>query len=82
VDEEVASATMSATPNHRRHIVFGIWVAVCLAALCWPGYPLFGNSIEPRILGVPFSLTWVIGWVMASTLGLLIYDRSDRGDEA
>ncbi len=34
-------------------------------ALLWPVYPRFA-SIEPRVLGLPFSLTYVIGGVLLS----------------
>ena len=30
------------------------------ALLVWPLYPLLGNTIEPRVLGVPWSLTYVL----------------------
>ena len=30
------------------------------ALLVWPLHPLLGNSIEPRVLGVPWSLAYVL----------------------
>lgn len=39
-------------------------------AVTWPVYALFAG-IEPRVLGLPLSLAWVVGWVVASFLGLL-----------
>jgi hypothetical protein len=66
-----------------RHLLFAVFVVSCLTALIWPGYAWFGNSIEPIILGLPFSLVWVIGWVGLSFVALLVYhltapaERSD-----
>ena len=59
--------------NRLRHLLFGLYVVVCLGALVWPGYAIFGNSIEPYVLGLPFSLAWVVGWVLLTFLVLLTY---------
>ena len=56
-----------------RNVVFGIYVASCLLAQIWPVYDWFGNSIEPFVLGVPFSLAWVVGWIIATFIALLAY---------
>ena len=56
-----------------RNIGLAIYSVVCLLAICWPGYAMFGNSIEPFVLGVPFSLAWVVGWVLLTFLVLLVY---------
>ena len=42
--------------SHLRHWLFGLYVLVCLAAQTWPVYDRFGNSIEPYVLGLPWSL--------------------------
>jgi hypothetical protein len=54
--------------------LLAIYVVCCASALTWPGYALLGNRIEPYILGVPFSLAWVIGWVMLSFGVLVAYN--------
>jgi len=61
------------------HVLFGTFVAVCLAALVWPVYAWAGERIEPRVLGLPFALTWNVGWVVASFVALLLYDRAVNG---
>ncbi len=63
-----------------RHVLLGLYVVLCLGSQTWPGYAWFGARIEPRILGAPFSLVWVIGWVLATFLVLVVYDltRPDR----
>lgn len=32
------------------------------------GAPWFANRIEPRILGVPFLLAWIVTWVLLSSV--------------
>ena len=61
------------------HVLFGTLVAVCRAALVWPVYAWAGERIEPRVLGLPFALTWNVGWVVASFVALLLYDRAVNG---
>lgn len=47
-------------------------------AVTWPVYALFAG-IEPRVLGLPLSLAWIVGWVLASFLGLLALYAWERG---
>ncbi len=58
-----------------------LYTAVCGAALVWPGYAWFGNRIEPFVLGLPFSLAWVVGWVLLTFLVLIVYHLTG-GEEA
>ena len=41
-------------------------------SLIWPIYPLVGH-IEPFILGMPFSIVWVLLCLLLSFSGLLAY---------
>jgi len=70
-------------PSRLRHALFASYLAICTVMVCWPGYAWFGNSVEPYVLGLPFSLAWVVGWVVATFLFLLIYhatgERSGQG---
>jgi hypothetical protein len=59
-----------------RDVLFGLYVSVCLLAVTWPGYAWFGNRIEPLVLGFPFSLAWIVGWVLLSLLALVLYHTS------
>jgi TRAP-type C4-dicarboxylate transport system permease small subunit len=59
-----------------RDVLLAIYVVVCIAALVWPGYDWFGNRIEPFVLGVPFSLAWVAGWVLLTFVVLSVYHLS------
>lgn len=60
-----------------RHLLFGLYSLACLLAMTWPGYAWLGNRIEPYVLGLPFSLAWVVGWVLATFLVLLLYSATE-----
>ena len=61
-----------------RDLLFGLYALICVSALIWPGYAWLGNRIEPYVLGLPFSLAWIVGWVMLSLVALVLYHRADR----
>ncbi len=39
--------------------------------LVWPLYPRWGDSIEPRVLGLPWSLMYVLAVVGLNTAALV-----------
>ena len=41
------------------------------ASLVWPLYPWLGNHVEPRILGIPWSLSYVILVIAVNTAALV-----------
>ena len=45
-------------------------------------YAWAGERIEPRVLGLPFAMAWNVGWVFASFVALLLYDRAVNGGRA
>jgi len=61
-----------------RDWLFGLYALCCLAAITWPGYDWLGNRIEPYVLGLPFSLAWVVGWVLLSFVALVAYHSTAR----
>ena len=61
------------------HVVIGI-ACTALLALIWPVYARFGNSIEPYVLGLPHSLAWVVGWVLATFFVLVAYHATGRDE--
>lgn len=65
---------MSGAP--RRHKLFLGAVLLALAASIWPGY-LLGARIEPYILGLPFSLVWLVGCILVVFAALLLTFRAD-----
>ncbi|MEZ4458083.1 MAG: DUF3311 domain-containing protein [Gemmatimonadales bacterium] len=38
----------------------------------------FANRLEPRILGLPFLLAWIVGWVLATSAAMALVYRLDR----
>lgn len=65
------------TPRERRtyRAATGFFVLLFFG-LIWPIYPLF-SGIYPRVLGVPFSLAYVVGLVLLSFAVLLALFRWD-----
>lgn len=47
-----------------------VYFVIATALLIWPLYPVLGNRIEPRVLGLPFSLVYVLAVIVANTLVL------------
>ncbi len=62
-------------------VLFAAFCATTLLALTWPAYAWVGNRIEPRVLGLPFSLSWIVAWIVASFLALVLYEWCVRREE-
>jgi hypothetical protein len=48
-------------------------------------FPIFGigNRVEPFVLGLPFSMFWVVFWIAVEFLGLVaffVYEHGREGD--
>lgn len=63
-----------------RHTLLGLYAVVCALAMTGPGYARFGAKIEPYVLGVPFSLAWVVLWVLATFVVLIAYHATGEPD--
>ena len=46
------------------------------------GAPWMADRIEPRILGLPFLLAWIAGWVVATSLVMWLIWTLDRRRDA
>jgi hypothetical protein len=57
-----------------------LFFLVYLLALTYPGMAPF-NRIEPMIGGFPFSLVWVMLWVLLGWVALALRYRADRKGE-
>ena len=41
------------------------------------GAPWFANRVEPRILGMPFLLGWIVFWVLMTSVVMAIIGALD-----
>jgi hypothetical protein len=63
------------------------WFVLATVALVAPVYTALGNRVEPRVLGLPFSLVYVLAVIAANiaALGFLYrarwIDDDDEDDE-
>ena len=62
-----------------RRLALAVYCLICLLAVTEPGYARFGNA--PRlVIGIPFSLAWVIGWVLLTFVVLTLFYLADSED--
>ncbi len=59
-------------------VAFGLFCCAALASLIWPGYAWLGNRVRPLVLGLPFNMAWIVGWILASLVALSWYERALR----
>jgi hypothetical protein len=59
------------------HRLLPLLPAVALVGSGW-----FANRLEPRILGLPFLLAWIVFWVVATSLVMGVVYRLDRGSRS
>ena len=64
-----------------RHFALGAYALVVFLALTWPGYALLGSAPEPRVLGLPFSLAYVVGWTVTTFFVVLTYHLAGAPEE-
>ena len=62
----------------KAHRLLPLGPAVALLGSGW-----FANRLEPRILGLPFLLAWIVFWVVATSgvMGL-VYRLDNRSTDA
>lgn len=71
------------SPRLRTRLAAGYFL-VLIALSIWPFYPAWGNHLEPRVLGLPWSIVYVLLIVLASFAGLVAFYLLrvvDGGDE-
>ncbi len=76
---EHASNSRVPASVYKAVVVFYVFLFL---ALMWPIYPRFA-SIEPRVIGLPFSLIYVIGGLVLSFLalwGLYLWEEASDDD--
>jgi len=60
---------MRRVPLHR-------WLATLPGLLILLGVP-FANRVEPRVLGMPFLLAWIVGCVLLTAVVMAVVGRLD-----
>lgn len=72
---------LSRSLTSRQRLIYGAattWFLAVSAAMLWPVYPLF-SAARPLVLGVPLSLAYLVGLLVASFgVGLALYLWEDR----
>ena len=64
--------------NYLWFIIFAVFIALVMI------FPIFGlaNRVEPRVLGMPFSMIWVIFWIGVEFVVLVAFFLSEEKREA
>lgn len=57
---------------------FVIFAVVILLVMIFPVYAL-GNRVDPFVLGMPFSMFWVLAWVVVELVGLVAFYLYEYG---
>lgn len=55
----------------------GAYLVAALVFVTWPGLVPFAR-IEPLVLGLPFSMAWIAGWVIGVLVVLVLLDRVEK----
>jgi len=50
------------------------YLVAALVFTTWPGLVPFAR-VEPLVLGLPFSMAWIAGWVAGVVVVLVLLDR-------
>jgi sterol desaturase/sphingolipid hydroxylase (fatty acid hydroxylase superfamily) len=71
-------------PTGRKSATRGVIIFTVALALVMI-FPIFaiGNRVEPFVLGLPFSMFWVVFWITVEFLGLVaffVYEHGREGD--
>jgi hypothetical protein len=51
---------------------FAVFTAIMVLVMIFPIYGL-ANRVEPMVLGMPFSLFWIVAWIGVEFVGLLCF---------
>lgn len=54
----------------------GGYLVLMVVAVTWPGVVPF-NRVEPAVLGLPFVMAWIAGWVAGAVPVLWLLDRAE-----
>jgi quinol-cytochrome oxidoreductase complex cytochrome b subunit len=60
----------------KRRVPLHRWLATLPGLLILLGVP-FANRVEPRVLGMPFLLAWIVGCVLLTSVVMAVVGRLD-----
>lgn len=55
----------------------GAYLIAAMISVTWPGMVPFART-EPLILGLPFSMAWIAGWIAGVVVVLTLLDRVEK----
>ena len=64
------------TKYRRKRIILASIILLCELGTIWPLYALM-PSLSPRVLGLPFSIFWIILCLMTTFAALVWHFRSE-----
>ena len=53
------------------------YLILALVCVVWPGFVPFAR-VRPLVLGLPFSMAWIAGWVAGTAVVLALLDLVER----
>lgn len=53
------------------------YLVLAVVFVTWPGFVPFAR-VRPLVLGIPFAMAWVAGWVAGTAVVLALLDRVER----
>ncbi len=56
-----------------------VFMLLILSMMVFPMFSI-GNKVEPFIIGMPFSIIWVLFWIIVQFIGLLVFVTFDKED--
>ena len=56
------------------------FIIVITLVMIFPIYG-FGNRVEPSVLGMPFSMFWVVFWIVIEFFGVIAFFLYEHGGE-
>ncbi len=75
--DSTQGASMEAEqPVRRASRAFVVFVVAMVAVMVFPLFAI-GNRIEPMVLGLPFSMVWVVSWILIEfvvLVGFFLYE--------
>lgn len=75
---------MKGAAQNKRATPTRMFTAFTVAMLVLVTFPVYGiaNSVEPMILGLPFSMAWVVFWILVEFVGLIAFYRYEFAGSA